>query len=96
MPSATRQGDCCTGHDSCPPVPLAGRSPNVFINGLGAGRVGDQYTPHGCVLHSSHSDSIATGSGSVFINGKPAARVGDAVSIGGTVQNGSGDVFIGG
>ena len=39
---------------------------------------------------------IAAGSGTVFINGKPAARVGDAVSIGGAVQVGSGDVFIGG
>lgn len=35
-------------------------------------------------------------SSSVFINGRPAARVGDAVSIGGAVQDGSTDVFIGG
>lgn len=35
-------------------------------------------------------------SSSVFINGRPAARIGDAVSIGGSVQDGSGDVFIGG
>ena len=41
MPAATRQSDCCTGHDACPPVPLVECSPNVIINGLGAGRVGD-------------------------------------------------------
>ena len=31
--NATRQGDCCTGHDSCPPVPLVEFSPDVNING---------------------------------------------------------------
>ena len=58
--NATRQGDCCTGHDACPPVPLVEYSSDVKING------------------------------------RPAARIGDAVSIGGSVQDGSGDVFIGG
>lgn len=94
--NATRRGDACTGHDSCPPVPLAGHSPNVNINGRGAGRVGDTYTLHGCLVHPGHSDVIAAGSSSVFINGRPAGRVGDAVSIGGSVQEGSGNVFIGG
>ena len=51
MPAATRQSDCCTGHDACPPVPLVECSPNVIINGLGAGRVGDHYAAHGCVAH---------------------------------------------
>lgn len=96
MPAATRQGDNCTGHDACPPVPLVEGSPNVFTNGRPAGRVGDHYSSHGCVTHPGHQDVIAAGSGSVFINGIPAARVGDAVSIGGSVQDGSGDVFIGG
>lgn len=96
MPAATRQGDNCTGHDACPPVPLVGCSPNVFVNGLGAGRVGDQYSSHGCVSHPGHQDMIAAGSSTVFINGIPAGRVGDAVSIGGSVQAGSGNVFIGG
>ena len=36
------------------------------------------------------------GSATVFVNKKPAARIGDAVSIGGTVQDGSGNVRIGG
>lgn len=94
--NATRRGDTCTGHDNCPPVPLAEYSPDVNVNGRGAGRVGDHYVPHGCMVHSGHSDVIAAGSSTVFINGKPAGRVGDAVSIGGAVQEGSGNVFIGG
>lgn len=94
--NATRKGDCCTGHDSCPPVPLTGCSPDVQINRRGAGRVGDHYVSHSCLFHPGHSDVIAAGSSSVFINGRSAGRVGDAVSIGGAVQQGSGDVFIGG
>lgn len=96
MAAATRQGDCCIGHDSCGPVPLTGCSSNVLINGKGAGRVGDNYSPHGCVAHPSHADKISAGSSSVFINGIPAGRVGDAVSIGGAVRDGRGNVFIGG
>lgn len=96
MAAATRKNDCCTGHDTCAPVPLAGCSPNVNINGRGAGRVGDAYSPHGCIAHPSHADQIVSGSSTVFINGIPAARVGDAVSLGGAVRDGSGNVFIGG
>jgi len=58
--------------------------------------VGDHYSSHGCVTHPGHQDVIVAGSSKVVINGKPAARIGDAVSIGGTVQNGSGNVIIGG
>lgn len=96
MPEATRLNDNCTGHDACPPVPLAEGSPNVYINGRPAGRVGDHYMSHGCVTHPSHQDVIAAGSSKVVINGKPAARIGDAVSIGGAVCDGSGNVIFGG
>lgn len=96
MPAATRQGDNCTGHDDCPPVPLVEYSPDVHVNGLGAGRLGDHYATHGCIVHPGHADYIAAGSSTVFINGKPAGRKGDSVAIGGSVRDGSGDVFIGG
>ena len=96
MPAATRIGDNCTGHDACPSVPLVDGSPNVFINGISAGRVGDKYRAHGCIAHSSHQDNINVGSSTVFINGIPAGRIGDAVVLGGEVQDGSPDVFIGG
>ena len=94
MPAATRLNDNCTGHDACPPVPLVEGSPNVYINGRPAGRVGDHYSAHGCVTHPGHQDVIAAGSSKVVINAKPAARVGDAVSIGGPVQDGSRNVVI--
>ena len=96
MSNATRLGDLNTGHDACTPTALATGSQNVFINGRAAGRVGDSYAPHGCINHPTHSGVIASGSASVFINGKPAGRVGDAVSCGGTVAEGSSNVFIGG
>lgn len=96
MSSATRLGDNDTGHDACAPTALATGSPNVFINGRAAGRVGDSYVPHGCINHPSHSGTIASGSASVFINGKAAGRVSDPVSCGGTVAEGSSNVFIGG
>lgn len=96
MPNATRLGDMDTGHDACAPTALISASSNVIINGKGAGRVGDSYAVHGCVVHLSHSGTIASGSSTVFINGKPAGRIGDSVSCGGSVAEGSGDVIVGG
>ncbi len=96
MPNATRLGDMDTGHDACAPTALISASSNVIINGKGAGRVGDSYAAHGCVVHPSHSGTIASGSTTVFINGKPAGRIGDSVSCGGIVAEGSGDVIVGG
>lgn len=96
MSNATRLGDLDTGHDACLPTALVTASSNVFINGRGAGRVGDSYAAHGCINHPSHSGVIASGSSSVFINGRAAGRIGDAVSCGGSVAEGSSNVFIGG
>lgn len=96
MAAGTRLGDKDTGHDSCGPTALITGSPNVYINGRQAGRVGDSYAPHGCIDHPSHSGTISSGSSSVFINGRPAGRIGDSVSCGGNVAEGSGNVFIGG
>lgn len=96
MPNATRLGDMDTGHDACAPTALISASSNVIINGKGAGRVGDSYAAHGCVVHPLHSGTIASGSTTVFINGKPAGRIGDSVSCGGSVAEGSGDVIVGG
>lgn len=96
MSNATRLGDMDTGHDACPPTALITASPNVFINGKPAGRVGDSYAAHGCIIHESHSGTIAGGSSSVFINGKAAGRINDPVSCGGSVAEGSDNVFIGG
>lgn len=96
MPKATRLNDTNTGHDACPSTALNSASPNVIINGRGAGRVGDSYAPHGCIVHPSHSGTIVSGSTTVFINRKPSGRIGDPVSCGGSVAEGSDSVFIGG
>lgn len=96
MPSATRQGDKDTGHDACPPRGLSGHSPDVYINGKGAGRVGDDYPPHSCPAHPPHTGVIAKGSSTVYINGRQAGRIGDPVSCGGSVAEGSPNVIIGG
>ena len=94
MPSQTRLEDYSTGHDSCAPVPLVTCGPNVNINGKGAGRIGDQYSVHGCDVHPPHQDSIAEGSSTVFINGI-SGRIGDSVTLAGSVHDGSDNVFIG-
>ena len=96
MPPATRQGDNDTGHDACPPRGLAGHSPDVYINGRGAGRVGDDYPAHSCPAHPPHTGVIASGSSTVYINSRQAGRIGDPVSCGGSVAVGSPNVIIGG
>ena len=96
MPAATRIGDNDTGHDACPPRPLATGSPNVFTNNIPQGRVGDSYPAHSCPDHLPHTGAISSGSSTVFVNNISAARIGDAVSCGGNVAVGSPNVFIGG
>ena len=96
MPAATRLGDKNTGHDSCQPVALTSASNTVFVNGKGAGRINDIYASHSCKTHGPHVGHISSGSASVFINGRAAARIGDGVSCGGSVAEGSPNVFIGG
>lgn len=96
MPAATRHYDRDTGHDACPPRPLDEHSTDVYTNGRGAGRVNDDYVPHGCSAHAPHIGVIARGSSTVYINNRQAGRIGDPVSCGGAVMEGSPDVIIGG
>jgi uncharacterized Zn-binding protein involved in type VI secretion len=95
MKAATRLGDICTGHGAFPPRVNDEGSPNVFINGSPAHRVGDHWPEH-CDPDTCHDSNTASGSSSVFVNGKPAARLGDAVACGSVIAQGSPDVFIGG
>lgn len=60
MPQATRLGDNDTGHDACPPTALVSASGDVFINGKGAGRIGDSVSCGG---------NAAEGSSNVIIGG---------------------------
>lgn len=95
MQGAARITDICTGHDSCPPRPLITGSADVFINDLGANRVGlDKFALHGCEDHSPHSAVVISGSPDVFVNDCPLGRILDIVSCGGVVTTGSKDVLI--
>jgi uncharacterized Zn-binding protein involved in type VI secretion len=72
-------------------------SPDVFVNGTGISRQGDNNTPHllpppPCPTHAA---PIATGSTTVFINGKGCGRIGDAISGCTSVATGSSNVFAG-
>ena len=94
MAAATRIGDECSGHGCFGPRTNDQGSGNVFINGIGAHRLGDHWVTHCCgpVCH----DSVAIGgSGTVFINGKAAARVGDSIECGSVIAQGSPNTFFG-
>lgn len=95
MPSVAFKGSTCTGDGCFPPRESTSGSPNVFINGKPALRVGDTWEVHSCG-DSSHDGVQATGSRFVFVNGKPLARVGDDVSCGAAVAVGSPNVFCNG
>lgn len=92
MPGVARLSDVCTGHGCFPSRANCGASGDVYVNGRGAHRVGDPYPSH-CCGPSCHDGVAASGSGTVFVNGRPLVRISDAVSCGGTVASGSGDVF---
>jgi uncharacterized Zn-binding protein involved in type VI secretion len=97
----SRLGDKTTGHGAFPPRPSKEASEDVFANGIGIVRLGDEYEPHGRPggRHASASDYkhvAEAGSETVKINNKPAVRIGDAVDRDGdAVAAGSANVFIG-
>jgi uncharacterized Zn-binding protein involved in type VI secretion len=69
-------------------------SDNVFINGIGAHRVGDHWTTHCCTI-ICHDGVASEGSSKVFVNGKAAVRIGDMISCGSASAQGSPSVFFG-
>ncbi|MEM0325112.1 MAG: PAAR domain-containing protein [Candidatus Aenigmatarchaeota archaeon] len=92
--AVVRLGDSCSGHGCFPARNNDQGSPNVFVNGKPAHRVGDHWVTH-CCLASCHDGTASSGSGTVFVNGKPICRVGDSVSCGSTMAQGSPNVFAG-
>lgn len=86
MPGVTRKGTDSAGGS------LAAGSPDVFVNGAAAVRIGDAVTGHGDAPHNSPTMSV--GSGSVFVNGIGVCRDGDAATCG-HAASGSGDVNAG-
>lgn len=71
------------------------RSPDVFVNGIGWSRQGDNNTPHLGPACAVHAAPIALGSPTVFVNGKGGGRIGDAVAGCTSVATGSENVFCG-
>ena len=93
MPANVRLNDLCTGHGIFPSRRVIQGSNNVFINGLPAVRVNDEWEEHcGGLCHNGFSE---TGSKTVFINGLPAFRIGDKIDCGSRGMTGSDDVFTG-
>ena len=78
---------------SSPSGTISSASPNVFTNSRGAA-----YATASTTVCSKHNPVplIAEGSGTVFINGRPAARKQDAIACGAKIDDGSGNVVIGG
>ena len=71
-------------------------SPNIFINGSPAVRLGDVVGVHtrtGC--GGPDTSVLTTGSSKVFINGQPAGRIGDQYTADNTITTGSPTVFFG-
>lgn len=78
---------------------IASGSPDVKINSLPAARAAapGMQDVVACGRHASGPPPmLAQGSDNVFINDHPAARKGDKTTCGGTIAEGSDDVFIGG
>ena len=96
MPAVTRIGDADVTH--CSGMVRAAGSSNVFVNGIGISRQGDNNTGHLLPPNRppcpSHSAAIASGSSTVKVNGKGCGRVGDATCT--SVAAGSSNVFAGG
>jgi hypothetical protein len=95
MPAGARFGDVCTGHDGFKPRTCDAGSPDTFINGFAANRVGDHWIEHCDHSGSCHDSVLKTGSTTVFINGIPVGRVGDLIECGSAIAQGSSDTFFG-
>lgn len=93
MAGVARIHDQCTGHDCFSARASVSASSDVFVNGLGAHRVGDAWDVHTCI--SSHDSVLAAGSSTVRVNGRALGRIGDIIACGSSVATGSMNVFSG-
>ncbi len=99
MPAVARIGDSfATGHPCDGTSTIAEGSADVFANGIGISRLGDNSVAHDVEVGGAcvpHVVPIASASATVFINGIACARVGDSIDAG-AIISGSPDVFAGG
>lgn len=91
---AAKVGNIGTDHEGFHPTAITAGSPDVFIDGIPAARVGDPLAPHDKPNHPPHPRKIASGSSTVLVNGKPLAITGGSVDCGGVII-GSGTVIVG-
>ncbi|OSP51544.1 hypothetical protein B7G55_12730 [Aeromonas hydrophila] len=91
---AAKVGNIGTDHDGFYPTPISAGSPDVFIDGIPAARVGAPLAPHDKPNHPPHPRKIASGSSTVFVNSKPLAMTGSSVDCGGVII-GAGTVIVG-
>ena len=93
-----RIGDADVTH--CSGMTRAQGSTNVFVNGIGVSRQGDNNTTHLLPPNippcPAHAAGIASGSSTVKVNNKGCGRVGDGISGCTSVAAGSSNVFAGG
>lgn len=95
MPAICRVGDMSAGHGCWPARPADSGSPNVFINGVAAHRLGDHWPTH-CCIPSCHDGVLSEGSPNVFVNRLALGRIGDNISCGDIVAQGSPNAFANG
>lgn len=91
---AAKIGNIGTDHDGFRPTAITAGSPDVFIDGMPAARVGDPLESHDKPNTPPHPRKIASGSSTVLVNGKPLAITGGSVDCGGVII-GSGTVVVG-
>tara|TARA_Y100001963_G_C6782393_1_gene450699 strand:+ start:2996 stop:3280 length:285 start_codon:yes stop_codon:yes gene_type:complete len=84
--------DKSKGHKGFPPTHAKQASTDVFANGLGLVRLGDEYEKH---CNSGCHKGKALSSSTVFVNGRPVHRRGDKTDCDDTAIAGSPNVFAG-
>jgi uncharacterized Zn-binding protein involved in type VI secretion len=70
-------------------------SGDVFVNNIGAVRIGDSVAPHPAAGCGNDGSAVTAASGTVFVNNKGLARIGDEYTGDNTITSGSSDVFAG-
>ena len=95
MPAVCVRGHADVPH--CSGMVRSGCSTNVFVNGIGISRQGDNNTTHLLppIPCPSHAAPITTGSTTVKINGLGCGRIGDGITGCTSVAEGSATVFAG-
>lgn len=100
MPAVARKSGTdtvATGHLCDTTTTTNAGSSSVFVNGIGACRLGDAIMIHTFPVGQScvpHTAVINAGSGTVFVDGIAIARLGDSADAG-SITSGSSNVFAG-